>query len=293
MTERDVWTVQRIMEWTQAWFSEHGINSPRLDTEVLLAHVLGKDRVYLYTHYDRPLSSQERDAFRVLVKRRAKREPVAYILGEKEFYGRPFKVTQDTLVPRPETEHLIDGVVKWVAERRAEGAMTSPCRILDLGTGTGCIAITLAAELSEVEVTAVDISGATLAVARENARTLGVSESIQFREGDLFAPVMGERFDIIVSNPPYVEEKVRAALEPEVTEFEPAGALFAGNDGMEIIRRLIPEAVEHLVAGGLLAVEFGSTQRAAMEGEMGQPWAKFWIEEDLQGHPRALFAERS
>ncbi len=293
MSERDVWTVQRIMEWTQSWFSERGIDSSRLDTEVLLAHVFGKDRVYLYTHYDRPLSSQERDAFRALVKRRAKREPVAYILGEKEFYGRSFKVTPDTLVPRPETEHLIDGVLKWVAERRAEGAMTSPCRILDIGTGTGCIAITLAAELAEVEVVAVEISEATLAVARENARTLGLGEAIQFREGDLFAPVAGERFDIVVSNPPYVEETVRETLQPEVTEFEPAGALFAGADGMEIIRRLIPGSLEHLVPGGLLAVEFGSSQRAAMEEEMGKAWTQFWIEQDLQGHPRALFAERS
>jgi len=290
--EDEVWTVARIMDWTRSYFSECGIDTARLDAEVLLSHVFGKERIYLYTHFDRPLTPEERGAFRGLVKRRAQREPVAYILGEKEFYGRSFRVTPDTLIPRPETEHLIDGVLKWVAARE-EASDSTPIRVLDVGTGSGCIAITLAAELKEVEIVAVDLAASALRVAEDNAKRLGLGEKIEFRCGDLLAPVNGEQFDIIVSNPPYVEESVRATLQPEVRDFEPQGALFAGDDGMMVINRLIPAVWDHLKPGALFALEFGSSQREMVAQKMTQRWQNYWIEEDLQGHPRSLFAERS
>ena len=288
-----VWTVQRIMDWTQSYFAKAGIESARLDTEVLLAHVLKKERIFLYAHFDRPLSTDERDEFRAMVKRRAMREPVAYILGEKEFYGRPFVVNEFTLIPRPETEHLIDGILKWKKEGCGGEAWSGPLKVLDIGTGTGCIGITLAAELDEVEVTAVDISQEALHMASANADALGVAEKIRFIQGDLLDSVKGEQFHLIVSNPPYVEEVERANLPPDVAQFEPESALFAGEDGMDIIRRLVPDAAAQLVSGGLFAMEFGSSQRELVESCVGESWADYRIEQDLQGHPRALFAKRS
>ena len=291
--ESELWTVQRIMDWTRSYFGDCGVDTARLDTEVLLSHVLGKDRVYLYTHFDRPLTGEEREAFRGLVKRRAKREPVAYILGEKEFYGRCFRVTRDTLIPRPETEHLIDGILKWVRTEGPELDGSRPLRVLDVGTGTGCIALTLAGEIQGVELVATDLSEATLSVARDNARRLGLEGQVEFRCGDLLGPVAGESFDIIVSNPPYVEESARAVLQPEVRDFEPPAALFAGDDGMAVIDRLVPQVWTHLNSGGMFALEFGSSQRELVAQRLTQGWRKYWIEEDLQGHPRSLFAERS
>ena len=288
-----VWTVQRILDWTQSYFAKAGIESARLDTEVLLAHALKRDRIFLYTHYDRPISPEERAEFRSMVKRRASREPVAYILGVKEFYGRPFGVTKDTLIPRPETEHLIDGIIRWCKEYRASVDSDSPLRIADIGTGTGCIGITLAAELEDVRISAVDISEKALEVASANALNLGVQEKIRFVHGDLLDTAMGEQFHIIVSNPPYVEELERDNLSADVVQFEPETALFAGRDGMDIIRRLIPEAAEHLISRGLFAMEFGSSQRELVESCIDEMWVDSRVERDLQGHPRALFATRS
>jgi release factor glutamine methyltransferase len=281
------------MDWTQSFFAKVGIESARLDTEVLLAHVLKKERIFLYTHFDRPLSGHEREEFREMVKRRAQREPVAYILGEKEFYGRPFLVNEHTLIPRPETEHLIDGILKWEKEGSDAIRWDGPLKVLDIGTGTGCIGITLAAELGDVEVTAVDISSEALKMAAANAEALGVDSKILFLQGDLLSSVVGQEFHLIVSNPPYVEEQERDNLSPDVVGFEPGRALFAGDDGMDIIRRLIPGAALQLTSGGLFAMEFGSSQRQLVESCVGESWAHYWIEKDLQGHPRALFAKRS
>lgn len=286
----DVWTIARILKTTQDYFAAKGIDSPRLDAEVLLAHVLKVGRVHLYTHHDRPLDTAERDAYRELVRRRAAREPVAYILAEREFYGRAFTVTRDVLVPRPETEHLVDAVLAWARER----GLAAP-RLADLGTGSGAIAVTLAAELPDAHVVATDLSPAALEVARGNAARLGVGERVELLHGDLLAPLAAlseRRFDVIASNPPYVPETDRRDLQPEVRDHEPAMALFAGADGLAVIRRLVAEAGAFLGRPGLLAFEIGAGQAAAVRALCEQHgWPAVEFAADLQGHPRVALVQ--
>lgn len=231
-------------------------------------------------------------AFAALIGRRSQREPVAYLLGEKEFYGRPFRVTRDTLIPRPETEGLVDAALSWLARtdsHRAEGAL----RIIDVGTGTGCVAITIALERREVAglaIAATDTSPEALAVARDNAARLGAT-AVDFRLGSLLGDVRGP-VDLIVSNPPYVPERDRATLQPDVERFEPAAALFAGDDGLDVIRQLIPAARQALTPHGALMMEIGAGQadKVAALLEAGGFTA---IERlpDLQGIDRIIVAQ--
>lgn len=265
------WTVDSILRVTKDFFEGKGIGSARLDAELLLCHVTGLGRVQLYTHYDRPLSDDERDAYRELVRRRGGLEPVAYILGEREFYGRRFVVKPGVLVPRPETEHLVDAVLEWAREGEAG-------RIADVGTGSGCIAVTLACELPSVTVVATDVEDLALAVARENANAHDVGGRTQWLAQDLLPP--GE-FDAIVSNPPYIPEG-DPRVEPGVLRHEPGRALFAGADGLAVIRRLISAAKTQLRPGGLLAFELGEGQAEAVRELL--PETRFI--EDLQGIPR-------
>lgn len=282
------WTIERILKTTHDYFAGKGLDSPRLDAELLLAQVLGVNRVYLYTHFDRPLSDAERDAYRALVKRRAAFEPVAYILGEREFYGRVFRVQRDVLVPRPETEHLIDEVLAWVKAR----GLASP-RIVDVGAGSGAIVVTLALELPQAEVHAVDLSAAALQVARENASRLGAQAT--FHEGDLLAPVAGAAaFDLVVSNPPYIGTSERDQVQRDVLDHEPHLALFAGDDGLDVIRRLVVDAASVVRAGGLLAFELGDTQKEAVRALLERgPWTNIRFAADLAGHARVALAERA
>ena len=271
MTDRDdatgVWTVGRVLTWTTQHFAEKGIDSPRLDAELLLAAVLHKNRLYLYTHYDQPLNEAERSGYRALVQRRSKREPVAYILGEREFYGLPLTVTRDVLVPRPETEHLVDAVREWLDAHPHEKP-----RLCDVGTGSGAIAVALAVQAPAAEVVAVDVSEAALGVARTNAERHNVGPRVRFVLGDLLAPVAGEApFEVIVANLPYVPSPERPHLMPEVRDHEPGLALFAGEDGLDLIRRLIAEVPERLAPGGLVALEIrggavAQGARAARDG---------------------------
>ena len=283
----ELWTIQRILAWTQTYFAEKGVASPRLDAEVLLADTLGVNRIYLYTHFDKPLEPGERERFRERIKRRAAREPVAYILGRREFYGRDFRVTPAVLVPRPETEHLVDAVVDWV-----RAAALQRARILDLGTGSGAIAVTLACELAEARLTAVDTSAAALAVARGNAEAHGVAERVELCEGDLYAPVAGRRFDVVAANPPYVAAAVLDSLEPEV-RCEPRQALDGGEGGLAVLSRLVAAAAEHLERPGLLAIEIGFDQLAAVSDLVAQAscFAPVRHLRDLQGHARVVLAE--
>lgn len=246
------WTIRRVAAWMTDDLKSRGIENPRLDAELLVAHSLGIDRVRLYMELDRPLDEGERAGIRELALRRRKREPVAYLIGSREFYGRRFRVTPDVLIPRPDTETLIEAAL----ERWPEGE----ARVLDLGTGSGAIAITLAAERPPARVDATDISAAALAVARDNAERLGVMDRIRFLEGDLFAPVRDERYDLIVSNPPYVAETERAALMPDVRDFEPSAALFAGPSGLAIHERIAAGVRDRLVPGGAVLVEVGAGQ---------------------------------
>ncbi|MEZ4270666.1 MAG: peptide chain release factor N(5)-glutamine methyltransferase [Myxococcota bacterium] len=283
------WTIQTVLQWTQSHFAKLRIESARLDAELLLAQVLKRDRIFLYTHYDQPLASGERQDYRQLVKRRARYEPIAYILGHKEFFSRSFEVSPDVLIPRPETEHLVEAILEWTAARAIEAP-----KILDIGCGCGNIAITLACEIPAARLTAIDISPAALEVARRNGQRHGVHERIHFVQGDLFLPLaVGQRFDVIVSNPPYIETTEAPNLPPDVVNYEPQEALFAGADGLRVLERLCVEAPNYLNAPGALVCEFGSTQRDAVYGFLRQVQLDIDAVDiiDLQGHNRGVVAQ--
>ena len=281
----EVWTIERILRWTQDFFAQKGIGTARLDAEVLLAHALGCNRVRLYTHFDQPLTGEERDAFRALVRRRANREPVAYLCGHREFFSRAFAVGPDVLIPRPETEHLVEAALAWL---QAQGLSTP--RILDVGTGSGALAVTLAAEVPGAHVTASDLSAAALQMAARNAAQHGVEARMVWAHGDLLAPISGP-FDLIVSNPPYIPTVDRSTLERDVRDYEPAQALFAGTDGLDIVRRLIPQVRAALAQPGLFLCEFGVAQGAAVESLVrAAGFNDVTIVPDLQGHPRVVRA---
>lgn len=255
--------------------------SGRRDAELLLMRVLGRDHAWLMTHADGELSAEQLSQFGNWVARRARQEPVQYILGETEFYGLTLRVTPAVLIPRPETEHLVEAVLARV---RRDAAV----RICDVGTGSGAIAVALAHALPLARVMAVDLSAAALDVARENAERHGVAERVRLVESDLLHAVRGERFDVVVSNPPYVAEG--EVLEAQVREYEPREALFAGPTGMEIYPRLIPEAWEVLAPGGWLLMEIGHGQREAL-AELLMGWDGVEFVADLQGIPRVAIAQ--
>lgn len=250
----DDWTVGRLLEWTAGWLRSRGADSPRLDAEVLLAWVLGCQRIELYTRFDEIVAEEARSAFRELVKRRGQGEPVAYLTGSKEFFSLLFRVTRDVLVPRPETESL---VVRGIDLCRKRGLV----RIVDVGTGSGAVAVALARHLPEAVITAVDISPAAVAIARENVEAHGVEDRVRVLEGDLLAGLPeGETFDLILSNPPYIREDEFAGLPQDVRDFEPRQALVAGPRGVEPLERLAAMAAHRLVPGGWLLVEIGPAQ---------------------------------
>src|ERR1700760_1641651 len=248
----------------------------RRDAELLMLHVTGSSRAELMTHPERELTERQQEHYQAAIARRARHEPVQHILGTQEFYGRSFIVNRLVLIPRPETEHLVEAVL---------AIRPAPRYILDVGTGSGILAITLALELPDAAVIATDISPAALAVAQQNARVLNAADHVRFVRSDLFEELRGERFDCIVSNPPYVANGEN--LEPQVREYEPAAALFAGEDGLAIYRRLIPQAFEHLEGGGYLLLEIGHGQRDALRELLAQGgFVEIGLVDDLQGIPR-------
>jgi release factor glutamine methyltransferase len=287
------WTVGRILDWTAQHLKKHGSESPRLEAEILLAHARKCPRIQLYVQYNEPLSDDERLVMRELVKRRAAAEPVAYLVGHREFFGLDFRVSPAVLIPRPETETLVLELVTAAKRRgggtarganRAEssdddGPMTGqsrsvgnddhsptpPLKILDLCTGSGCIAVSAAVNLPTARVTAIDISSGALQIAQENAARHGVAERIQFLEGNLFDPApAGIRFDFIVSNPPYVTDGEMETLPADVRLHEPHLALRAGSHGMDLIERIASSAAQFLTDGGLLLFEFSPEQAPAV-----------------------------
>ena len=251
-----IWTIGRILKWTEQYFKDKGIESPRLDAEVLLAHVLEKQRIYLYVHFDEPLQPGELAAYREMIKKRVLRVPVAQILGEKEFMGLTFKVTADTLVPRPDTEILVQAAV----DRLRAMAGEEPLRFADIGTGSGAICLSVLHYLAGTVADTVDISPAARAVAEENAASLGLADRITFHTGDLLQPLSGISFAAILSNPPYIPEADIVKLAPEVRLKEPHTALSGGQDGLDFYRRLAKEAPAMLVPGGFMAFEVGIHQ---------------------------------
>jgi release factor glutamine methyltransferase len=264
----------------------------RLDAETLLLHQIGKNRAWLITHLDDDFAGCRAIGYAALLERRAKGEPIQYILGECEFYGMPFRVTPDVLIPRPETELLVEKAAQLmpVFDRGCEGF--SP-RVLDVGTGSGAIAISIAHDWGQAEITAVDISPAALEVARSNAERLGFADEIRFLLGDLIAPGAGEVFDLIVSNPPYVPTRDRDSLVVEVRDYEPAIALFAGDDGLGVYRRLIPAAYAALAHGGYIAFEIGYDQADAVRDLLqAANFEAIEFTPDLQGIPRLVTAQK-
>jgi release factor glutamine methyltransferase len=254
----------------------------RRDAELLLMHVVGCDRTYLLTHPVAELTPKQAAAYESWIARRARNEPVQYITGEQEFYGLKFCVTPDVLIPRPETEHLVETAL-------AHANKGEQLRIADVGTGSGAIAVALAHALPNARITALDVSSAALDVARENAAKHRVAVRIQFVESDLLAGVSGASFDMIVSNPPYVAES--EVLEPQVRDFEPIIALYAGADGLSVYRRLVPQADGALKPGGWLLMEMGHGQHDAL-AEMLASWSNVSFMNDLQGIPRVACAQK-
>ena len=267
-----------------------GVGTPRLDAEVLLMEALGWSREDLYRNPEGGLRQAQAERFESLVSRRLRAEPMAYMTGTQEFWSLDFRVTPDVLIPRPETEHLVETVAEFLASR------PGPCRILEIGTGSGAVAVCLARECAEAEIWATDVSAPALDVARDNASRHGVEGKIRWLRGDLFAPVQGlaERFDVLVSNPPYVPSGEIARLQPDVCDWEPALALDGGADGMDFYRRFVCEGARHLREGGLLAVEVGAEQGGAVsrlfDAEAGFHRAR--VRRDYAGLPRVVTAER-
>ena len=255
------WTILKLIKWTTDFFTEKGIDTPRLDSEVLLAHSLKMDRTHLYMNFDKPLNENELAAFRELIKRRANHEPVQYITGHQEFWSMEFKVSPSVLIPRPETELLVEEGSNALKKSFPEN---NSLDILDIGTGSGALTAALAKEVSGSHVTGVDISPDAISLARENVETNGLSSSVTILEGDLFNPVEGKLFHLIVSNPPYIPKGDLEGLQPEVSKFEPLSALDGGEDGLDYYRTIIPEAPKHLISDGWLMVEHGEGQSEAI-----------------------------
>jgi release factor glutamine methyltransferase len=272
-----VWTIIKVLQWTVEHFQKHGIASARLDAEILMSRSLGIPRIKLYTDFEKILTPGELAAIRELVQRRLKHEPVAYILGEKEWYSEKFKVGPGVLIPRPETELIVDEVKKT--------GLAGPARVLDLGTGSGCLAVVIKKLFPHAEVTASDISEKALETAKENALRILGADLITFVASDLFGEISGP-FDLIVSNPPYIPDG--AVIDRTVREYEPPEALFAGPDGMDFYRRFLPEAPGFLAPGGRALLELGLETAVPVTGLIDSGRFGHYLVNDLNKIPRLL-----
>jgi release factor glutamine methyltransferase len=285
------WTIQKLITWTTQHFAKLGLDSPRLDAELLLAHAMNCSRTDLMVRFHEEPTEVERKAFRQLVEQRTQRWPTAYLIGRREFYLLPFAVTPAVLIPRPDTETLVQTVIEKLT---SDKAITRP-HLLDLGTGSGCIAITLAHRIKSATVVAVDVSPDAAAVAKQNATTSQVGDRVTIHVGDLFAAVpSGSLFDVIVSNPPYISSSEIPTLMPEVRDHEPRLALDGGPDGLAFYRRIAAEAARWLKPNGWLIVEIGS-QQADGVGDVFRTsgWAVGRTIKDNGGLARVIVAHRA
>jgi release factor glutamine methyltransferase len=284
-------TIAEAIQRAAARLSAHKVPNARLDAEVLLCHALGRDRAWVLIHMQDQLDDQGLRIFEKSIDRRSVREPLQYITGSQEFWGLPFKVTPDVLIPRPETEFVVEAALKNITGHPAPV-------IIDLCTGSGCIVISLAKELAKARFFATDRSDRALHIAQENARQNGVADRIRFLEGDLFGPVeemdLRGRIDCIVTNPPYVRSDELVTLQPEVRDFEPEMALIAGPDGTEIAERILQEAPEYLKTGGLLIMEMGIGQAAALRKFLDDTgrFGSIELVKDLAGIDRVITAKK-
>jgi release factor glutamine methyltransferase len=286
-TETRVWTVVEMIRWTADYLGARNVHNARLNAELLLSGVLKLKRLDLYLQFDRPLLPEELAEYKERLRRRARREPLQYIDGTAAFRDLVLRVDPRVLIPRPETEQLVQEVLDWSRDRHDLVAV-------DVGTGSGAIALALATEGPFARVVATDAQAEALAAAKENHALAAPDAPVEFRHGDLLAPVRGERFDVVVSNPPYVGDEEAAALDPEVRDWEPRTALFAGVGGMDVIRRLVPQAAEALKPGGLLAMEIGAAQGPAVVAviEETSAFGAPRVRPDLAGRDRIVLAER-
>lgn len=282
-----VWTIIDLITWGKAYFEEKGVDSPRLTMEILIAHVLQKARIQLYTQFDRPLSDTELTTLRAMIKRRAAREPLQYILGETEFYGLPFAVSPAALIPRPETELLTEYVLKRVIQESV-----SEVSILDIGTGTGCIAISLAKHLPESSIYALDVSDSALELAKSNAERNGV-QNVQFGKINILETIPKRRFSIILSNPPYISTKDMSELEPEVGDHEPRIALTDNDDGIRFYRRFAEIFPGMLEQDGWFAVEMGFGQSEKIKALFAAAGFETSFINDFAGILRICIGSRS
>jgi release factor glutamine methyltransferase len=292
-TARDsgAWTVLRVMKWSGEYLEGKGVERGRLDAEHLLAHALDTARLQLYLQYDRPLTAEELDRFRPLLRRRAEREPLQYITGRAAFRELDLLVDRRVLVPRPETEVLVEAVLRWAASKEP-----AELTALDLGTGSGAIALSLLREGPFRRVVATDASREALEVAGENARRAGLRGGIDLRCGSIYESLEeGERFDVVVSNPPYVAESEAAGLAPEVGVWEPRLALMGGSDGLDVIRRIVDGSARRIRAGGLLALEVGAGQPDAVVAtlEATSAYDEVLVQRDLAGRRRVVMGRRA
>jgi release factor glutamine methyltransferase len=278
---QDPWTILRVLNSSRELFEKRGVDSPRLDAEVLMASALSVERVMLYARYDQPLLPAELEKIRSLVKRRANGEPVAYILGEREFYSLPLHVSNKVLIPRPDTETLVEVALERIA------TIKDP-RILDVGTGSGAIALALKKERPDAVVTASDVSSEALAVARQNAARLGLE--LRCLESDLLASIDGP-YELVVANLPYIPSAQLPSLMREVKNHEPALALDGGPDGLALIRRLIADLPRVMAPGGIVALEAGHDQLEAVAALLGEAsLVEIRVKKDYGGQPRVASA---
>jgi release factor glutamine methyltransferase len=256
------WTIQKLLSWVTEYFTGKGVDSPRLSAEWLLSYVLGLKRIELYTQFNKVVGQEQLSQLHELVKRAGAHEPIAYLTGKKEFYSLEFEITKDCLIPRPETELLVERAIEFLRTRNGEQF------VCDLCTGSGCIAVAIARNFANCRIVATDISDAALAVAEKNVAKHSLMNRIKLLQGDLFEPVIAglgpARFDLIVCNPPYVSEPEYEKLARNVKDFEPKFALTAGQDGLDIIKKIIADANQHLKPTGTLMLEIGNEQGNAV-----------------------------
>ena len=288
----ETWTIQRLLNWITEHFAEHNVDSPRLSAELLLSNVLDAKRIELYTQFDKTVSQNHLDRLHELVKRCGEHEPLAYLIGRTEFYSLEIKVNPDCMIPRPETELLVERAIEFVRER--EGTQF----VCDLCTGSACIAVAIAKNCSNAHIVATDICDSALSVAAKNVANHNVSERVTLLCGDLFAPIIegldNTEFDLIVCNPPYVSSAEYEVLDKNVRDYEPKRALYAGADGLDIYRRITERVDEFLKPDAALMLEIGYAQGAAVRELLEQTdiFAEIRIEKDNQNNDRVVIAKR-
>ena len=282
------WSIKRVLAWASDDFKRRGNKSGRLDAELLLGEALGLDRIKLIVQAERPLTDDELSRYRALIKRRRASEPMAYILGRREFFALPMLVDRRVLIPRPDTEVLVETALDGTRERHLYG------RMLDLCTGSGCVAIAFAKERPTWRITAVDLSPDAASVARENVLRAGVVHQLAVVEGDLFEPLAKDAvFELITANPPYIPSADIEGLDADVRDFEPRLALDGGSDGLQITRRLVSEALRYLTPGGLLALEGGFDQAPAVAALLAEHgFDEIKRRKDLAGIERVVSGRR-